>query len=77
MTTNTADGLDAARTAAAQHLRAGGYHDEAALVAAGQGDDFAEVRMALSLWAIMSRPPAPPASPPTKRLGRRLVGEEC
>ncbi len=77
MTATAPAGLAAARAAAAQHLKASGYPEEAALVAAGQGDDFAEVRLALALWSIMSRSDALPPSPPTKRLGRRLVGEEC
>ncbi len=65
--------LDAARAAAARHLKDSGYPAEAAMVATGRGDDFAEVRIALSLWPILNRPSAPP----TRRLGRRLVGEEC
>ena len=66
-------GLAAARLAAAQHLEAQGYPDEAAIVTAGQGDAFAEVRIALSLWKIMTASP----SPPLRHRGRRLLGEEC
>ncbi|MBU0556871.1 MAG: hypothetical protein KKD64_14380 [Alphaproteobacteria bacterium] len=69
----TTAAIDLARKAAAQHLQQQGYTAEAALVAQGQGDDFAEVRMALSLLKIMQ--PAPPPLP--KRGGRRLFGEEC
>lgn len=65
--------LEAARLAAAQYLKAQGYAREAQLVTEGQGDDFREVGIALALWRIMN----PPPSPPTKRLGRRIVGEEC
>ncbi|MBT2189123.1 hypothetical protein [Sphingobium nicotianae] len=70
--TETTD-MAAARAAAARHLRDQGYPDEAAIVAAGQGDDFAEVRIALSLWKIMHSA----KSPPVAHHGRRLVGEEC
>ncbi len=66
--------LDAARAAAAHYLRNGGFDDEAAIVASGGGDDFLEVRIALSLHAIMSRPPVPARR---TRMGHRLVGEEC
>lgn len=66
-------GTEAARIAAAQYLKAQGYEQEAKLVAEGQGDDFREVAIARALWNIMNVPP----SPPTKRLGRRIVGEEC
>ena len=66
-------GLEAARLAAAQYLKAQGYAQEAHLVTEGQGDDFREVGIALVLWRIMN----PPSSPPTQRLGRRIVGEEC
>lgn len=66
-------GLEAARLAAAQYLKARGYAQEAHLIAEGQGDDFQEVRIALALWKIMN----PPPSSPTKRLGRRIAGEEC
>jgi len=65
--------LAAARAAAAEYLRAQGYAQEGALVAAGDGDDFLEVRIALSLWTIMN----PASAPPIRRNGRRLVGEEC
>ncbi len=66
-------GIEAARTAAAQYLKAQGYAHEANLVAEGRGDDFREVGIALALWNIMNVRP----SPPTKRLGRRIAGEEC
>ena len=66
--------LEAARAAAARHLRDGGFESEAAMVASGRGDDFLEVRIALALHAIMSRPPA---APNRTRAGHRLVGEEC
>lgn len=66
-------GIETARIAAAQYLRAQGYEQEAKLIAEGQGDDFREVGIALALWNIMNVRP----SPPTKRLGRRIVGEEC
>jgi hypothetical protein len=47
-------------------------------VLAGEGDDFAEVRTALALLAILAEDKAAPPSPPAKaRFGRRLVGEEC
>lgn len=71
MTENRA--LEAARLAAAQYLKAQGYAQEAHLIAEGKGDDFREVGIALALWNIMN----PPTSPPTQRLGRRIVGEEC
>ena len=67
------DALGMARAAAAQHLFNGGYHAEASQVAAGRGDDYAEVRIALSLVAILKTPPAIAVSP----LRRRLAGEEC
>ena len=63
-----------ARAAAAEHLRGQGYPQEADIVASGDGDDFAEVRLALALHKIMA---SKPGAPPVKRLGRRLVGEEC
>ncbi len=65
--------IEAARGAAAQYLKAQGYWREAELVAAGDGDDFREVAVALALWDIMN----PKSSPPTTRGGRRIVGEEC
>ena len=68
-----ASSLDRARAAASRYLREQGYAAEAALVSDGQGDDFAEVRMALSLLAILDAPKVPPV----KHRGRRLVGEEC
>lgn len=67
-------GLGAARAAAAQYLRSQGYEQEAGMVEQGDGDAFQEVRLALSLWRIMN--PAPVQSPPTKRHGRRIAGEE-
>lgn len=68
--------IDTARQAAARHLREGGFEAEAAMVSEGRGDDFVEVRIALSLLRILGEPPARSA-PPVKRNGRRLVGEEC
>lgn len=68
-------GLDAARAAAAHYLREQGYPREADMAADGKGDDFQEVRIALSLWQIMN--PAPVLAPPVKRHGRRIAGEEC
>lgn len=65
--------IEAAREAAAQYLQRQGYEQEAKLVLEGKGDEFREVGIALALWNIMHIPPAPP----TKRLGRRIVGEEC
>ncbi len=64
---------EAARAAAAQYLRGQGYAHEAEIVLSGKGDDFVEVRIAAALWNIMHVPP----TPPVKRNGRRLVGEEC
>ena len=52
------------------------FEAEAAMVSEGRGDDFAEVRIALSLLRILGERPARTA-PPVKRNGRRLVGEEC
>lgn len=71
------DDLRAARTAAAKLLGERGYPHEAALVLAGEGDDFAEVRTALALLAILAVGASRPASPPTVKNGRRLAGEEC
>lgn len=65
--------IEAARLAAAHYLRADGYSEEARLVETGQGDDFREVRIALSLLRILDAKPAPP----THRGGRRIAGEEC
>lgn len=41
--------IEAARAAAAAYLRERGYHQEAATVSAGEGDDFPEVRLASQL----------------------------
>lgn len=68
--------IDTARRAAAQHLRDGSFETEATMVSEGRGDDFAEVRIALSLLRILGERPARTA-PPVKRNGQRLVGEEC
>ncbi len=65
--------LGRARAAAARHLREQGFEAEADLVSDGLGDDFVEVRIALSLLAILDTPKAPPVT----HRGRRLVGEEC
>ena len=67
-------GLAEAREAAADLLAEQGYGIEAAIVARGDGDDFAEVRMAQALLRIFARRSAPMA---TRRFERRLVGEEC
>ena len=67
------ENLGTARSVAAQHLSESGYAAEAALVISGQGDGFAEVRIALSLLAILKAPAAPPAPKPA----RRFAGEEC
>ena len=64
-----------ARAAAATLLRGGGYDREAAIVAAGDGDDFAEVRMARALIPILARRERAAAKPVLA--GRRLAGEEC
>lgn len=65
--------IEAARAAAAKHLDDQGFVEEAAMVAAGEGDDFAEVRIALSLWEIMNADSAISAP----RFRRRAAGEEC
>ncbi|MET0374423.1 MAG: hypothetical protein ABW128_09215 [Rhizorhabdus sp.] len=73
------DDLLAARAAAAKLLGERGYGREAAMVLAGDGDDFAEVRTALALLAILAAgsiaAPAPRAF--TAHNGHRLAGEEC
>lgn len=66
--------LHAAREAAARYFRDRGYIADAERLERGDGDEDAEVRIALALVTIMT--PAP-KGPPTKRNGRRLVGEEC
>ncbi|MET0373399.1 MAG: hypothetical protein ABW128_03965 [Rhizorhabdus sp.] len=69
--------LARARVAATKLLHDRGYDREAATVAAGGGDHYAEVRLALSLLAIIAAD-AGQTPPPTRgRFGRRLVGEEC
>lgn len=68
--------IDTARRAAARHLRDSGFETEATMVSEGRGDDFVEVRIALSLLRILGEQPARTA-PPVRRNGRRLVGEEC
>ncbi|MFZ5707365.1 MAG: hypothetical protein ACOY5R_19075 [Pseudomonadota bacterium] len=74
-------GLDSAREAAARHLEQGGYSAEAALVRAGAGDDFAEVRIARALLTILSGDAAGATRSDTaarrNRNGHRLGGEEC
>lgn len=45
------DRLDQARVAAARHLGDRGYAVEAGAIRDGRGDDFAEVRIALSILA--------------------------
>jgi len=76
MTPDPAD-LRAARQAAARLLGDRGYAREAAMVLAGEGDDFAEVRTALALLAILAVGPSRMAPPAKMRNGRRLAGEEC
>lgn len=72
------DDLRVARAAAAKLLAGQGYRREAAMVLAGEGDDFSEVRTALALLPILAAGAAPPRSPPAKaRNGHRLAGEEC
>lgn len=67
------ENLGTARAVAAEYLSGNGYASEAALVIAGQGDDFAEVRIALSLLKILQAP----ANAPAPRPARRVAGEEC
>lgn len=73
------DDLRAARAAAAKLLGERGYAREAAMVLAGAGDDFAEVRTALALLAILAAGwtarPAPRRA--VTRNGHRIAGEEC
>lgn len=73
------DDLRVARQAAAKLLAERGYDREATMVLAGEGDDFAEVRTALALLAILAAGSgAPPPPYPVKaRSGHRLAGEEC
>lgn len=71
------DDIATARAAAAWHLSKGGYPAEAAEILAGQGDDYAEVRIALSLLAILKEMPVKPKPLPVSPLRRRLAGEEC
>ena len=72
------DDLAAARQAAAKLFDERGYTHEAELVRTGQGDDFAEVRTALSLLAILAAGISPLPSPvPRSRNGHRITGEEC
>lgn len=47
--------IEAARRAAGKLLRDRGYDREAAIVLAGEGDDFAEVRIALNLLDTEAR----------------------
>ena len=70
-----ADGLRAARAAAAALLSERGYAREAAMAGSGDGDDFAEVRMALALVRILKAGRTDAA--PRPAFARRLVGEEC
>jgi hypothetical protein len=66
--------IAAARAAAATLLAERGYTAEAAAVAAGDGDDFVEVRLAEALISILERRPQTAAAP---RARRRIAGEEC
>ena len=74
MTMQPTDSLDLARSAAAEHLRQTGFVEEAGTVARGDGDDFAEVRIALSLLRILG---AGAVMPHSQRYARRTRGEEC
>lgn len=47
--------IERARKAAATYLASRGYDDEARRAASGEGDDFAEVRIALALIAQEER----------------------
>ncbi|MBY8823722.1 hypothetical protein [Sphingomonas colocasiae] len=47
--------IERARDAAATYLASRGYDDEARRAASGEGDDFAEVRIALALIAQEER----------------------
>lgn len=69
------DRLREARAVAALLLAEGGYAAEAKLAAAGEGDDFVEVRIALALIPMLEQRRT--TSPAVMRSGRRLVGEEC
>ena len=71
---NAQENIHTARDAAARYFRERGYVGDAERIIRGEGDDDAEVRIALAPIAIMT---PPPKAPPTKRNGRRLVGEEC
>jgi hypothetical protein len=65
--------IEAARAAAARYLEDQGYAREAAMVAACEGDDFAEVRIALALCGILKTE----ATEPRSAMRRRMAGEEC
>ena len=65
--------ISLARTAAAEHLRALGFLQEAEIEERGDGDDFLEVRIAKSLLTILSAKPV--ITRP--KYNRRMVGEEC
>ncbi len=71
----TGGALSEARAAAAELLGERGYDAEAAIVARGEGDDFAEVRTALALLRIVEKRAAQPMA--ARRFVRRMVGEEC
>jgi hypothetical protein len=72
------DDLRAAREAAAKLLTEQGYPREAAMVLAGEGDDFSEVRTALALLAILAvGSDAVPVRPAKANNGHRRIGEEC
>jgi hypothetical protein len=64
--------IEAARAAAARYLDEQGYAREAEMVAAGQGDDFAEVRIALALCDLLKPQPVE-----LRPFARRMAGEEC
>lgn len=67
--------LLAARATAAALLSERGFAREAAMAGSGDGDDFAEVRMALALVHILEARRADAA--PRPAFARRMAGEEC
>jgi hypothetical protein len=61
-------------------LRDGGFETEATMVSEGRGDDFAEVRIALSLLRILGERPRAPrrrSSATAGALSARSVEREC
>jgi len=53
------DHIRTARRAASRYLTERGYDAEARMIAAGSGDDFAEVRIALHLLTLLEERKAP------------------